>query len=237
METYSENDDLQLDTGKALTDLLEEGLMDAQQATTLSNARERAYNKINSALEGRTALPAWHIQALKQVEIDFVIADIISSAYTMESANTSEWSDKYSARAQQTLDNLSFSASAEEPEYPSSNVGDGALKIISVSDEYAKTEMWTFMAQNATYFSVYGSVSGRLPDLTVGSFYPDKLWTGPMTDYGLGRSNFPSADTFPFNCNIIAGETDFEEGDRFTVEMFSCSKKKKGISTGFIEMV
>lgn len=234
MGTYASTSEIKLDTGRSIETLMDEDLSATEKTNAIRSARERAFQKINSKLDGKTAVPAFHIPALKQVEIDLVIADVITGAFTLETSNASEWAEKYKERAAEVLDNLTFGSSAEEPIPYRSNAGDGRLKIIDVNDDYAKTEQFYFMALSATEFSVVGSVTGRLPNLVVGEDYPDTDWTaGSISDYGLVSSSL-GFDEFPFQCKISAGSTPFVKGDNFKVRVFGSSKKSDTISIGRI---
>lgn len=233
MATYASNSEILLDTGRPITALLDEDLEATEQQNVIRTSRERAFNKINSMLRGKTAVPAFHVPALKQVEIDYVISDLIVSAYTLETVNQSEWAERYKTRAEEVMTALSFEASAETPIAYRNNVGNGRLAVIDVFSEHARTEVWTFRALNATEFSVTGSVSGTFPNLDVGEDYPDKKWTsGTMLDYGIRINNYPTVGNAPFNCKITAGSTPFEEGDVFTFQMYASASRKSGISTG-----
>lgn len=233
MATYASNSEIVLDTGRPITALLDEDLTSSEQQSVIRNSRERAFNKINAMLQGKTAVPAFHIDALKQVEIDYVISDLIVSAYTLETVNQSEWAERYATRASEVMTSLNFEASAETPLAYRGNTGNGRLAIIDVFSEHAKSEVWTFRALNATEFSVVGSVSGTFPNLTVDNDYPEKDWTsGTVMDYGIRISNYPIVGNTPFTCKITQGSTEFVEGDVFTFKMFGSSARKGGISTG-----
>jgi len=233
MSTYASNAEIQFDTGRSVVELLSEELTADEQQNVISTARERAFNTINSKLKGKTAVPAFHIDVLKQVEIDFVLSELLVGAYTLESMNQSEWAEKYSERAKNALAELYFDASVEEPIVYSGNVGDGTLKIISVFSEYAKEETWVFTALNATEFSVIGSVSGTFPTLTIDKDYPEKDWgLGNVFDYGLKLSNYPTLGRTPFICRINNGSVAFEKYDNFSVKMFASESSRRGISTG-----
>ena len=233
MATYASNSEIVLDTGRPITALLDEDLTSSEQQSVIRTSRERAFNKINAALRGKTAVPAFHVPALKQVEIDYVISDLIISAYTLETVNQSEWAEKYATRASEVMTSLQFEASAETPVAYRGNVGNGRLTIIDVFSQHARSEVWTFRAQSATEFTVTGSISGTFPNLDVGSDYPDKTWTsGTMLDYGIRINNYPTVGNTPFTCKIVAGTTPFEEGDVFTFRMFASADRKSGISTG-----
>lgn len=234
MGTYATNSEIVFDTGRSVTELLSEDLADTTaQQNVIRNARERAFNAINSKLRGKTAIPAFHIESLKQVEVDFVLADLLVSAYTQESMNQSEWAEKYRERANEILNNLYFEASAEEPVAYVGNTGNGRLKIIQMFSEYAKEEVWSFTALNATEFSVHGSVSGTFPILTVDVDYPEKDWAeGTTEDYGLSLSNYPTIGRTPFWLKISSGSTAFEQYDNFKVKTYGSQASRKGISTG-----
>lgn len=234
MATYASTSEIKLDTGRSIDTLMDEDLSDAEKTNAIRNARERAFNFINTKLDGKTAIPAFHIPSLKQVEIDLVISDVITGAFTMEVSNASEWGEKYKERANEVLENINFSASAEEPITYRSNNGNGRLKIISINDDYASTEQFMFMALSASEFSVHGSVSGRLPNIDVGADYPDTDWTsGTVSDYGLHSSSL-GFEEFPFHCKISEGSTPFVKGDNFMVKIFGSSRSKGTITIGRI---
>jgi len=233
MSTYASNSEIKFDTGRAITTLLDEELSANEQQNVIRVARERAYNRINAKLRGKTAIPAFHVPSLKQVEIDYVISDLVTGAYTLEVVNQSEWAEKYMERADEVLATLVFEASAERPVADRSNVGDGTLKIIDVFSEYAKTEVWTFTATSSTEFSVYGSVSGAFPALTVDTEYPEREWaTGIGNDYGLQLQAYPAPGRTPFSCKINEGNTPFEKYDVFTVKIFASEESRQNISSG-----
>ena len=233
MSTYASNSEIQLDTGRSITNLLDEDLNDAEQQNVIRTARERAFNKINAKLRGKTAIPAFHIPVLKQVEIDYVISDLIVSAYTLETVNQSDWAEKYASRANEVLESLHFEASAELPVAYRNNTGNGKLKIINVYSEFIKTEVWTFRALNSTEFAIVGSVTGTFPVLTVDVDYPEKDWNfGTIEDYGLKMATIPTVGRTPFECKITQGSTEFEQGDVFTVQTYASESSRKGISTG-----
>lgn len=233
MATYASNSEIVLDTGRPITALLDEDLAASEQQSVIRTSRERAFNKINAKLQGKTAVPAFHVPALKQVEIDYVISDLIVSAYTLETVNQSEWAEKYATRANEVMETLHFEASAETPVAYRGNVGNGRLAVIDVFSEHARTEVWTFRALSATEFTVTGSVSGTFPNLDVDGDYPDKTWTsGTMLDYGIRINSYPTVGNTPFTCKITAGSTPFEEGDVFTFKMYASESRKSGISTG-----
>lgn len=235
MSTYCSNSEVQLDTGRSITTLLDEDLTSSEQQNIIRTARERAYNRINSKIRGKTAIPANHIPVLKQVEIDYVLSDLITSAYTLETVNQSDWAERYKTRADEVLDELHFDASAELPVAYRGNTGNGRLTITDVFSEHAKSEIWTFRASNATEFSVVGTLSGQFPDLTVDISYPEKDWPGgTIQDYGLTISSYPSIGNTPFICRVAAGSIDFVEGDVFTVKMFESETHRTGISTGMV---
>jgi hypothetical protein len=236
MSTYSANADLKFDTGRSLTDLLDEDLSADDYDDVLRRARERAFNFINSRLEGKTAIPANHINSLKQVEIDLCLSDILSSAFTMETSNTSDWVEKYKERATSVLDNLSYDASAEDPKAKTGNTGNGRMRLIGVNGEYTKTERIIFNCIDANTFRVFGSVNGRLPDLLVDSPYPDPQWTsgGQVSDYGLLVPSHPSYEAFPFYVRLNSGSEDFVEGDMFTMNLYASSRSKMNIAVGKI---
>lgn len=232
MGTYASNSEIKLDTGRSIDNMMDEDLSSTEKTAAIRNARERAFNHINARIDGQTAIPAFHIAVLKQVEIDLVISDVITGAFTMQTANASEWSEKYKERAESVLETLTFGAAAENPIAHRSNTGDGRLKIIEVNDDMAKTEQFVFMAVSATEFTITGRVSGRLPNIIVGDDYPSTDWSaGAVSDYGLVSSSL-GYDEFPFSCKITAGSTAFVKGDNFKVRVFGSSQAKGTISIG-----
>lgn len=235
MGTYSSNSEIKLDTGRPITEMLDEDLTTDEQQNVIRAARQQAFDRINAKIYGKTAIPAFHIPSLKQVEIDYVIADLVISAYTLESVNQSEWAEKYINRANEILDSMQFESSNEDVVAYSGNTGNGRLTLLKVYDDYVKTETWTFRALSATEFSVNGSVTGSFPTLTVDVLYPEKSWgSGTINDYGLTLKNFPSVGQTPFDCKIVPGSIDFELGDVFTVKTYSSENKRSSISSGKI---
>lgn len=233
MATYASNSEIKFDTGRPITNLLDEDLSATEQSNVIRVARQRAFEKINSKLTGRTAIPAFHIPALKQVEIDYVLSDLINGAYTMETVNQSEWAEKYQSRADEILSGLKFEASAENPVAFRGNTGNGRLSVTEVFSEFCKTEMWTLRALSDTEFIVTGSISGQFPNLTVGEAYPEKDWSsGTISDYGLSISNYPTVGNTPFMLKVTAGSTAFVDGDVFTFRTYGSEARMKGISTG-----
>lgn len=234
MGTYASNSEVVFDTGRSVIELLSEDLEDSTaQQNVIRSARERAFNTINSKLRGKTAIPAFHIESLKQVEVDYVLSDLLVGAYTQEMLNKSEWAEKYKERADSLLQSLYFEASAEEPIAYIRNVGNGRLKVIQVFSDYAKEEVWSFTALNATEFSVVGSVSGTFPILTVDVDYPEKDWVdGSIMDYGLSLTRFPTIGKTPFWLKISSGSTPFAQYDNFKVRTYASQASRKGIQTG-----
>ena len=92
-QTYSTDEDLVLDNGKSIDILFDTGITSIERLKMKQLARERAFNFINDRyLRGKTAVPAHHIYAVREIEKDLVIANLLNGAFTMESANTSVWS-------------------------------------------------------------------------------------------------------------------------------------------------
>lgn len=87
-----------------------------------------------------------------------------------------------------------------------SNVGNGTVGSISVSDTYTETETWTLTCiaaiANSGLFSVVGSVSGAKGVATVGSIF---------------HSNVLVPSQSEINFTIADGATDFAVGDTFTI--------------------
>ena len=221
--TYCVNADIVLDSGKSIDSLLDADL-DATEITARKDAaRLRAYNKINDQnLVGRTVIPASHIAALKEIEIDLVISDIMTGAFSMEMANTSDWTEKYVERAKEALESLRFDASSESAVADSQNTGDGTVGTIVVNDHFTVTELWTLIAQNLNVFTVRGSLTGPLPNLQVGNAYPEKDWGTVVNDYGL---LLPAREyeSYPIYLTVTGGAIDFVQYDRFTFKTFAAS--------------
>lgn len=236
--TYSTNSDLILDNGKFLTDYLPSGLTATQRQGTLDNARNKAYNMINAhpRLKNKTKIPATHIPVMIEVEVDMTIGLVLSAAYTQETRNISEWPQLYMGRSREMLDSLSFGATSEDAVAQSGNVGDGTVTI-TVADEFTLTETWTLNAISATDFSVYGSVTGLLPSLTVGTQYPEQDWVYGPSDYGIEGmyTKIPYAE-FPIKLLVTAGSTPFEQDDKFLIKTWAASDhvSMSGLSIGRI---
>jgi len=223
MVTYCVNADLVLDNGKSIDSLLDSDLNARQKTARKDAARLRAYNKINEQwLAGRTLIPATHIATLKEIEIDLVISDIMTGSFSMETLNTSDWTDKYTERAKEALEKLRFDASCEDATANSENTGDGTVSTITVNDHFTITELWTLIAMNATVFAVRGSKTGPLPNLAVGTPYPQKDWGTVVHDYGL-LLHTREYESYPFYLTITAGATAFIQYDRFTFKTFAAS--------------
>lgn len=224
MTTYSTNDELILDDGKQLDNLLSSDLSSAERDIAKDASRLKAYNYINdNFLRGKTAIPATHIPLLKQIEIDLVVSDVMAGSFSMEMSNVSDWSEKYKERAIQYLKELKFGASAESAVTDDQNIGNGTVSAITVKDKFTMNEQWTLTAQNATTFSVYGSISGRLRDLVVGDQYPGRDWSHPVSDYGLYLSKGLKYEEFPFSLLITVGNTAFAQWDRFSFNTYASS--------------
>jgi hypothetical protein len=198
-------------------------LSSGQRTTRKDAARLRAYNKINEQyLAGRTVIPASHIAALKEVEIDLVISDIMTGSFSMEMTNISDWTEKYMERAKEVLESLRFDASVESAVADSQNTGDGTVGTIVANDHFTVTELWTLIAQNQNVFTVRGSLTGPLPNLEVGTAYPEKGWGTVVNDYNLIlRSR--EYEAYPIYLTVTAGATDFVQYDRFTFKTFAAS--------------
>ena len=221
--TYCVNADIVLDSGKSIDSMLDANLNSKQKTARKDAARLRAYNKINEQnLAGKTAIPASHIAALKEIEIDLVISDIMTGSFSGEMTNVSDWMEKYAERAKEALENLRFDASAEDASADSQNTGDGTVGTIVVNDHFTVTELWTLIAQNANLFSVRGSLTGPLPNLTVGTAYPEKDWNSVISDYGLVMRS-REYEAFPFYLTVTGGSVDFVQYDRFTFKTFAAS--------------
>lgn len=222
--TYSVNDDLVLDTGQSVDDFLANTLTALQKIQMKEKARQRAFNFINdSNLRGRTVIPAFHIPQMKQIEIDLVIADLMTGAYVLETANTSEWTVKYETRAQKALEGLRFSASAEVAIADRENTGNGKITSIEVVDEFTRTETWILRATSATTFSIRGTVTGYLPEATVGVWFPEKDWDRSFNDYDFPPNASMLFEEFPIRLKITAGLVAFVDDDKFIFRTYSAS--------------
>ena len=97
-------------------------------------------------------------------------------------------------------------ASAGSPVAGGSNVGNGTISSIFVSDNFTKTETWTLTcihaAVNGGLFSVVGSVTGARGVATVGSAYVSNSITPANSEIGF---------------TVNDGATDFAIGDTFTI--------------------
>lgn len=225
--TYCTNSDLVLDSGKSLDAYLDVALTDEQKTTQKNKARERAYNFINDTyLVGRMVIPASHIPGLKQIEIDLVIADLMTDSFSMETANVSEWMEKYKERAEKTLENLRFDSSSENATADLENTGNGTVSAIVTNDNFTRTEKWILRASNATTFIVYGTLHGYLADLEVGTKYPEKDWSSIIKDYGLTLARELRFEEFPISLTITAGDTAFIQDDKFIFSTFAASYYK-----------
>lgn len=225
--TYCTNSDLVLDSGKSLDAYLDVALTDEQKTTQKNKARERAYNFINDTyLVGRMVIPASHIPGLKQIEIDLVIADLMTDSFSMETANVSEWMEKYKERAEKTLENLRFDSSSENATADSENTGNGTVSTIVTNDNFTRTEKWILRASNATTFIVYGTLHGYLADLEVGIKYPEKDWSSIIKDYGLTLARELRFEEFPISLTITAGDVAFIQDDKFIFSTFAASYYK-----------
>lgn len=86
------------------------------------------------------------------------------------------------------------------------NVGNGTVGLITVTDQYTKTESWTLScihaSVNSGLFAVSGSLTGARGVATVGSSY---------------HSNSLLPSNSEINFTINDGTTDFAVGDSFTI--------------------
>ncbi len=221
--TYCVNTDIVLDSGKSIDSLLDADLNAAGITARKDAARLRAYNRINEQwLVGRTLIPATHIAALKEIEIDLIISDIMTGSFSMEMTNVSDWTEKYTERAKEALEKLKFDASSESAVADSQNTGDGTVGIIVGNDHFTITELWTLIAQNVNVFTVRGSLTGPLPNLKVGNAYPEKDWGTVINDYGL-LLHTREYESYPIYLTVTAGVTAFVQYDRFTFKTFAAS--------------
>jgi len=224
------NSDLVLDSGKSLDAYLDVSLTDEQKTTQKNNARGRAYNFINDTyLVGRTVIPAAHIPGLKQIEIDLVITNLMTDSFSMETANVSEWIEKYKERAEKALENLRFNSSSENAVANSENTGNGIASTIVTNDDFTRTEKWILRASNATTFTVFGTLHGYLADLEVGVKYPEKDWSSIIKDYGLTLSREIRFEEFPIALTITAGDIAFIQDDKFIFQTYSSSYYKNRV--------
>lgn len=231
MTTYCRNDELFLDTGQSIDDFFKVGLTDIEKTRLKINARQRAFEFINSKIEGRTALPAYHIPSLVSVEKDLVIADMIAAAFSMNTANTSDWEVKYRERANNLLEKLRFCASSEDSVPDSQNVGNGYLSEVRTNDDFTMKETWVLKALNAAKFSVHGSLHEWLREAEVGQSYPLKDWTSSMNDYGITIAGNLRYEEFPISFKIVAGTVPFVDGDRFIFRTYSASFFKQRVGS------
>lgn len=227
--TYCTNDDLVLDNGQSVDDFMLATLSTAEKTTRKDAARTRAYNKINDTyLRGRTAIPATHISELLQIEVDLVVADVLTGAFTGQTANISEWAREYRERAERNLEDIRFDASAESAVADSQNVGNGTVTI-TVNDEYTLTEKWILRCMSNGKFSAHGGIHGYLPyDITVGTQYPEKDFVVGTSDYGIARPRI-RYEKFPISILITAGAIDFEQDDKFTFTTYAASYMQRNI--------
>jgi len=224
MGTYCRSADLYLDNGKDISNYLEVSLTDLQKINFKEDVRQRTFEFINDRyLYGRTAVPALHIPSLKNIEKDLVIADILAASFTGASSNVSEWEGKYRERALESLDNLRFVSSVDDVVPDDQNTGNGIVSEIKTNDDFTMTELWTLSALNSTTFRIHGSLHGYLRYLEVGNQYPEKSWTGKLSDYGLNLEHGMKYEQYPISILISAGTTSFVEGDRFTFNTYSAS--------------
>jgi hypothetical protein len=232
--TYSQNSDLVLYNGISVDDpehgFFISGLSQSEKDALMDRARLKAYNFINDKyLKNKTALPATHIPGLKEIETDLVISYLIRDSHVQETMNQSEWEPKYQ-QAVEALKTLEFDASNNAPVADGENVGNGALVIYALNDDFTKTERWLFVASNASQFHVRGSVSGVYPTLTVNKRYPEKSWTtlGISRDYGFTTFR-PIWSEYPFYIEIQAGTIPFVQNDKFTLETFASNSHYSAI--------
>jgi len=228
--TYCTNSNLVLDSGKSLDAYLDVSLTDEQKTTQKNNARERAYNFINDTyLVGRTVIPALHIPGMKQVEIDLVITDLMTDSFSMETANVSEWVEKYKERAEKALENIRFGSSSEDAVADSENTGNGTVSTIVTNDNFTRIEKWILRASNATTFTIFGTLHGYLANLEVGVKYPEKDWSSIISDYDLTLSREIRFEEFLIALTITAGSISFVQDDKFIFNTFSSSYYKNRV--------
>jgi len=210
MATYSTNSDLTLLNGISIDDpqlgFFISGLSQAEKDTLMESARTKAYNFINDKLRGKTAIPATHIPALKEIEIDLVFSYLIRDSHVQETLNQSEWQPKYED-AIKALENMQFDSSANVPEAGSENTGNGTMTVHSLNEEFTKTEIWLFTANSNNQFSVNGTKTGALPTLTIDIRYPENDWADWVK--------------FPFYVTINSGSIDFAADDKFILETYA----------------
>ena len=221
--TYAANSDYVLDSGQNVSLFMDVELTDEQKEKQKSNSGERAYNTINSYLDGKTVIPARHIPSVKQIEIDMVLADVMTGSYTMQTANISEWVEKYAQRAKDALSNLRYKSASEDVSADSENTGNGRVEAIVTNDMFTQTEQWILTCVSATQFSVYGSITGYLLNATIGTQYPESDWIGTISDYGLTAQNSPRFEQYPIAFKIVNRTTDFVVNDKFTFKTYKAS--------------
>lgn len=234
MATYATNSDLVLMDGQSVNDLFKGDISEAEIILQKNAARDRAYQEINQSwLKGLTAVPASHIEdQLKYIEIDLCISYLLSSGYTQNKFNESEWVNIYRERAEKSLKQLRIPASADIPSAHSNNTGNGTLTISGLSDQFTEMEFWEIICISSTHFAVYGSKSGKIEDAEIGEYYPAvDRFPGGVSDYGMrdrtgySREKVLEWVEFPLNFTITQGSTDFAIYDRFTFWTYSSTYK------------
>ena len=221
--TYATNADYLLDSGQNVSLFMDVELTDEEKEKQKSNSGERAYNIINDYLNGKTVIPARHIRIVKQIEIDFVLADVMTGAYTMETSNVSDWIEKYSSRAKEALNNIRYKASAEDVVANAENTGNGTIGAIVTNDMFTQTEQWILTCVSSTQFSIFGSVTGYLQNVTIGTQYPEADWTGQVGDYNFNSQAYPRFEQYPVSFKIENGSTVFVANDKFTFKTYQAS--------------
>ncbi len=235
--TYSIFNNLRLDNGKHLIDYLDPKVSAADMQAVLDRGRDRAFALINAHenLRNQTMIPATHIPSLEQVEIDLVIYFVLASSYTQETTNISEWPKMYQERAMEMLANLQYSSIAEDAAAQAGNVGDGTVEVIDTNDDFMVNEIFTLDANSSQHFSVYGTVIGLLPSLTVGVQWPEQDWVYGPSDYGISGSWARlHYSEFPLVLLVTEGATPFGQGDKFLIRTWASSDhpSKKGLTEG-----
>lgn len=232
MSTYCISNDLKLDNGQDLDSYLDVSMTDLQKINLKQQVRQRVFEFINDRfLYGKTAIPALHIPALKNIEKDLVIADILSASFTGNTSNTSEWEGAYRERAMDALENIRFISSVDDILPDTLNTGDGKVGEVVTNDEFTMTELWTLEATNSTFFDVHGSLHGSIRQLEVGEKYPGKSWTGIVGDYGLDLTYGLRYEEYPISLTIESGSVDFVDGDRFIFKTYSASFYRQRIGS------
>jgi hypothetical protein len=225
-KTYSKNADLILPNGESLTDYFREDIEENKVEELLNTSRLAAFNEINDEyLRGKTAVPAWHISSLHDIEKLMVFVRLLNSSFVQSSSNVSDWVTEFKESYKDRLKALRFPSSASEIKKARTNSGNGYISFLETKDQFTRTEFWTLTALSKREFVPYGTRTGALPNVIVGEVYPSKDWVpGGFSDYGFDRKSKGAGD-FPFVLEIKQGDTPFEYGDRFEFYTYAAHGK------------